>query len=45
MVELLLAAGADPELYVPGDESPLLQAVARGRSDLARLLLNADAAR
>jgi len=45
MVEYLLARGADPGAYVPGDETALVKAAERGDRDMMRLLLEATEAR
>jgi ankyrin repeat protein len=41
MVEYLLSQGADPNAYVPGDETAMLAAAERGDNKLMRLLLDA----
>ena len=43
MVDLLLQAGADPNLAVPGDGTPLIAAARNGNMDMTRRLLDAGA--
>jgi len=43
MTDLLLQRGADPNATIPGGETPLILAAARGRADIVELLLDAGA--